>query len=124
MSRIQKRICLGCGEEFEVNHRNRRYCPPPGKCKQDANNHKAKQIRQLPIERHLDAIRTNWNILSELYNQFENQVIGLDFFRAKGFNFSYLSQVKRDPNSNNQLMFTGEYHLKKESNGYRIIKYV
>src|SRR5436190_23813155 len=81
-----ERTCLHCGSTF-YGRSDKKYCSD--QCRSSRNNQLGNDKRDY-IRRVNYILRKNWQILTELREQGQNQ-IGIERLRVKGFDFNYFT---------------------------------
>lgn len=90
--------CPACEQEFESNHRNRRYCSK--RCQVDYNNLRATQKREASkaiSDRHTEMHWKNREVLQRFVSEGD---VPLSVLKAEGFDYRFVTawQIGKDEN--------------------------
>ena len=85
-------ICQNCGDHFQ-GRSNQLYCSP--RCKSATNNHRYKE-RDVEARKVELKVRANRNILSKLYQVFEEKELPLVIVNQSSFDSRYKTSLSKD----------------------------
>jgi hypothetical protein len=120
IKREKTRKCKFCGEEFELKHRNRQFCPDK-KCHDYFNNDK-----KLPM------LKQYWHILKGLHKNeqilnhfFDQKRIEVKHNELKAVGYDFLLLISLLPNDEKSNIWANLNYgvIRIDDNNYKIIKH-